>query len=260
MTSHLVRLELKPGLARHLKAGHPWLFKKGLEDIPKIPAGSVVDLVDQGRFVARGYFDPYSAIAVRVLTRRPSEVIDSGFFANRIQECFDARQRQLDLTDTNAYRLVHGEGDGLPGVIVDLYAGWAVLKLYSAGLTPHRPLIVEALRKAVPGLKGVVGRDEVGRDDAEIDEAKGSAKTLWGGEAPQPVEILERGVKFAVDVYTGQKTGFFLDQRDNRQLLRHFVRDKSVLNAFCYTGGFLTGHPVDFELYAVLHHAPCGRI
>ncbi len=238
MTSHLVRLELKPGLGRHLKAGHPWLFKKGLEFIPKIPAGSVVDLVDQGRFVARGYYDPYSAIAVRVLTRTPSEVIDSTFFANKIQACFDARQAQLDLTDTNAYRLVHGEGDGLPGVIIDLYNGWAVLKLYSAGLTPHRPLIVDALRKAVPGLKGVVGRDEVGRDDAEIDEAKGSAKILWGAEAPLPLEILERGVKFAVDVYTGQKTGFFLDQRENRHLMKRFGVGRDVLNCFCFSGGF----------------------
>lgn len=238
MSSHLVRLELKPGLARHLKAGHPWLFKKGLETIPKIPPGSVVDLVDEGRFVARGYFDPYSAIAVRVLTRIPSEAIDSAWFAKKIQQCFDARQTQLDLTDTNAYRLVHGEGDGLPGVVIDLYAGWAVLKLYSAGLTPHRPLIVEALKKAVPGLKGVVGRDEVGRDDAEIDEEKGSAKILWGEEAPLPLEILERGAKFAVDVYTGQKTGFFLDQRENRFLLRRLGKGREVLNCFSFSGGF----------------------
>lgn len=238
MSSHLVRLELKPGLARHLKAGHPWLFKKGLETIPKIPPGSVVDLVDQGRFVARGYFDPYSAIAVRVLTRIPSETIDSAWFAKKIQQCFDARQSQLDLTGTNAYRLVHGEGDGLPGVVIDLYAGWAVMKLYSAGLTPHRPLIVEALKRAVPGLKGVVGRDEVGRDDAEIDEEKGSAKILWGEEAPLPLEILERGAKFAVDVYTGQKTGFFLDQRENRFLLRRLGTGREVLNCFSFSGGF----------------------
>ncbi len=238
MTSHLVRLELKPGLSRHLKAGHPWLFKKGLETTPKIPAGSVVDLVDQGRFVARGYYDPYSAIAVRVLTRFPSEVIDAAFFAKKIQECFDARQRFLDLTDTNAYRLVHGEGDGLPGVVIDLYDGWAVLKLYSAGLTPHRPLIVEALKRVVPGLKGVVGRDEVGRDDAEVDEERGTGKMLFGPDAPQPLEILERGTKFAVDVFAGQKTGFFLDQRENRHLLRRLGKDRDVLNCFCFSGGF----------------------
>lgn len=236
--SSVVRLELAPGLGRHIRAGHPWVFKKALERIPKIPAGSVVDLTENGRFVARGYFDPYSAIAVRVLSRNDRQAIDAAFFADRIKHAFSHRQQLIDFTDTDSYRLIHGEGDGLPGVVVDLYAGFVVLKLYSAGLTPYRALIVEGLKQAVPGLKGVIGRDEIERDDIEEDRDKGSGKVLFGGAAPELIKIQERGAKFLVDAYRGQKTGFFLDQRENRYLIRRLAKGKDVLNCFSFSGGF----------------------
>lgn len=236
--SHLVKVPVTPGVGRHIRAGHPWVFKKAIEVMPKVPPGSVVDLVDEGRFAGRGYFDPYSAIAVRVLTTDPSENIDAAFFERRVGQALESRHQLIDFKGTNAYRLIHGEGDGLPGVIVDLYDGFAVLKLYSAGLTPHRPLIVEALEKTVPGLKGVVGRDEVGRDDADVDSERGNGRVLAGAEAPLPLTILEHGAKFLVDVYAGQKTGFFLDQRENRFLLRRMSKDRDVLNCFCFSGGF----------------------
>lgn len=236
--SHLVKVPVKPGLGRHIRAGHPWVFKKAIESAPRIPPGSVVDLTDDGRFCGRGYWDPYSAIAVRVLTTDPRETIDGAFFERKVRFALESRQSLIKLDGTNAFRLIHGEGDGLPGVIVDLYDGWAVMKLYSAGLTPHRPLIVEALSRAVPGLKGVVGRDEVGRDDSDVDEEKGNGRMLWGPEAPRPLTILERNAKFLVDVYAGQKTGFFLDQRENRYLLRRISKGLDVLNCFCFSGGF----------------------
>ncbi len=236
--SHLVKVPLKPGLGRHIRAGHPWVFRKAIEVAPRVPAGSVVDLVDNGRFVGRGYWDPLSAIAVRVLTTDPQELIDAAFFTRRVTQAVASRRQLIDFSGTNAWRVLHGEGDGLPGVVVDLYDRWAVLKLYSAGLTPHRPLIIEALKQALPELKGVVGRDEVGRDDADVDEGKGTARMLWGDEAPNPLPIEERGAKFLVDVYAGQKTGFFLDQRENRHLLRRISRGLDVLNCFCFSGGF----------------------
>jgi 23S rRNA (cytosine1962-C5)-methyltransferase len=235
--SHLARLSLKPGLGRHLRAGHPWVFRKALEQLPKLPPGSVVDLIEDAKFVARGYFDPYSAIAVRIFTRIPSERIDQSFFDRRVDDAWNLRHRLIDLTETNAFRLLHGEGDGLPGVVVDWYDGWAVLKLYSAGLTPYRPLLIESLKR-LPGVKGVVGRDEVGRDDADVDDGKGNGQMLFGPPAPQPVRILERGATFGVDVYAGQKTGFFLDQRENRFLIRRLAKDREVLNCFCFSGGF----------------------
>lgn len=236
--SSLVRLELQRGLGRHLRAGHPWVFRKALQRPPKIPPGSVVDLTEEGKFVARGYYDPHSAIAVRVLTRNPKETIDSAWFAGQLRRAYAERQRLVDLKETDSYRLVHGEGDGLPGVVVDLYAGWAVMKLYSAGLNPYRSLLVEALRKAVPMLKGVIGRDEVPRDDEGEDDSGGAGKMLFGEPAPELIEICERGARFRVDAYRGQKTGFFLDQRENRFLIRRLAQGRDVLNCFCFTGGF----------------------
>nr|WP_216672818.1 class I SAM-dependent rRNA methyltransferase [Corallococcus exiguus] len=231
-------MELARGLGRHLRAGHPWVFRKALEHMPRIPAGSVVDLTENGKFVARGYYDPHSAIAVRVLTRDARETVDSRFITQRVQRALAARTSLIDLKDTDSYRLIHGEGDGLPGVVVDLYAGWAVMKLYSAGLTPYRPLIVEALKAGVPGLKGILGRDEVGRDDVEEDDGRGSGKMLWGEEAPELIPIRERGAIFLVDAWKGQKTGFFLDQRENRYLIRRLGQGRDVLNCFSFSGGF----------------------
>lgn len=235
--SHLVKVAVRPGLGRHLRAGHPWVFKKALESTPKIPPGSVVDLTDDGRFAGRGYWDPYSAIAVRVLTTDPRETIDQAFFERRVRSALESRRQLIDFGGTNAFRLLHGEGDGLPGVVVDLYDGVAVLKLYSAGLTPHRPLILEALQSVLPELKGVVGRDELGRDD-DGEEGRGEGKMLVGPAAPRPLTIRERDAKFLVDVYAGQKTGFFLDQRENRFLLRRISKGLEVLNCFCFSGGF----------------------
>jgi 23S rRNA (cytosine1962-C5)-methyltransferase len=235
----LVRLELARGLGRHLRAGHPWVFRKALAEVPKIPAGAVVDLTENGRFAARGYFDPHSAIAVRVLSRDPAERIDVAFFRRRIAQALATRRALIDLSDTDSHRLLHGEGDGLPGVVVDLYAGFAVLKLYSAGLRPHRPLLLEALLAEVPGLLGVIGRDELGRDDAlGEEEGRPEGRMLLGAQAPELLAIRERGARFWVDAWRGQKTGFFLDQRENRHLIRRLAHGRDVLNCFCFTGGF----------------------
>jgi len=231
-----LKLSLAKDLARHLRAGHPWVFKQALAQLPKLPAGAIVDVVDKGRFVARGYFDPHSAISVRVLTRDESEPVDGAFFRRRLTRAAAGRAALLDLSQTDAYRLVHGEADGLPGVNVDLYAGWAVLKLYSAGLTPHREAILTAIRAAVPTLKGIVGRDESDREDQEGGPVVG--KMLWGEPAPETVPIRENGVTFQVDLYLGQKTGFFLDQRDNRRLVRDLAKGRDVLNCYAFTGGF----------------------
>jgi 23S rRNA (cytosine1962-C5)-methyltransferase len=165
--------------------------------------------------------------------------VDGAFFRARIARALALREALLDLSETDAFRLVHGEADGLPGVIVDLYAGFAVLKLYSAGLTPHREAILSALRAALPQLKGVVGRDESSASDREDNEGEPAPGiTLLGESAPETVLIRENGVKFLVDVHHGQKTGFFLDQRDNRRLVRDLARGREVLNCYAYTGGF----------------------
>jgi 23S rRNA (cytosine1962-C5)-methyltransferase len=249
-------LQLQKDLARHLRAGHPWVFRKAIERGPKsLPAGAIVDVVEDRRFVARGYYDPLSPIAVRILTRDAAEAIDGAFWRRRVARAAQLR-REL-VHGTTGYRLVHGESDLLPGVVVDRYDRFAVVKLYSAGLTPHRGAIVEAIREAcaepadpraearpehaVP-LAGVYGRDELVRDDD--DERDGAApapqgRVLWGEEPPERIEIDEHGMRLLVDVRHGQKTGMFLDQRENRRLVRELARGRAeALNCFSYTGGF----------------------
>ncbi len=230
-------LELQKDLVRHLRAGHPWVFRKAIQRAPKgLPAGAVVDVVEQGRFVARGYHDPRSAIAVRILTREPAEAIDQAFWRRRVAMAL-ALRREL-VHGTTAWRMVHGEADGLPGVVADRYDRFAVLKLYSAGLTPWRPAIVEAIRAEAEGLAGIYGRDEIPRDE-EDDGAAPVGRVLWGAEPPERIEIDEHGVRLLVDVRRGQKTGRFLDQRENRRLVRELARGRAeALNCFAYTGGF----------------------
>jgi 23S rRNA (cytosine1962-C5)-methyltransferase len=244
-----LKLELQKDLARHLRGGHPWVYKRALERPPQgVPAGAVVDVVERGKFVARGYFDPFSAIRVRVLTRDPAEAVGPLFWRRRMARAVALRRACVPFTDTtDCVRLVHGEGDGLPGVVIDLYGKWAVLKLYSAGLTPHREQILEALRGEVP-LEGIYGRDEEAaarsreeEEEAPDDEGPPAAKgqPLWGQEPPDPIIVRENGMFMAVDVRRGQKTGAFLDQRDNRLALRKYARGRArALNCFSYTGGF----------------------
>ena len=243
-----VKIELTKDLARHLRAGHPWVYKRALEKPPAgLAAGDIVDIVERGKFVARGYYDPLSPIAVRVLTRDPAEAVGPLFWRRRVARAVALRRAFVPFTDTDTdcCRLIHGEGDGLPGVIVDLYGRFAVLKLYSAGLVPHRADLLEALRGEV-GLDGIYGRDEEGRAPASDeepeegdDDAKAGGRVLWGKEPPQLIVVHEYGTKLAVDVRTGQKTGLFVDQRENRLALRRYSKGRSrALNCFSFTGGF----------------------
>jgi 23S rRNA (cytosine1962-C5)-methyltransferase len=247
-----VKLELQKDLARHLRGGHPWVFRRALAKAPQgLEPGAIVDVTEQGRFVARGYYDPHSHITVRVLTLDPAEAIGPHFWRSRIARAVALRRAYVPFSDrevTDCARLVHGEGDGLPGVVADLYGTFAVLKLYSRGLVPHREQIVEALRAEVE-LAGVYGRDDDTEASGEEDEtaleddsapsrpARGQA--LWGAEPPDPVLVRENGMRMAVDVRSGQKTGMFLDQRENRFALRRYGRGvRRALNCFSYTGGF----------------------
>ena len=257
MSGPNVKIELVKDLARHLRAGHPWVYGRALEKPPAgLTAGAIVDIVERGRFVVRGYFDPLSPITVRVLTRDPAEAVTPLFFRKKVARAVALRRSFAPFgnADTDCCRLIHGEGDGLPGVIVDLYGKFAVLKLYSAGLLPHRAALLDALRGEVP-LEGIYGRDEGGADELaagegggdEADEPEPDSKAgkrpvkgqvLWGKEPPDPIVVTEHGMKIAVDVRRGQKTGFFLDQRENRLALRRYAKGRRAINCFSYTGGF----------------------
>jgi 23S rRNA (cytosine1962-C5)-methyltransferase len=240
-----VKLELQKDLARHLRGGHPWVYGRAIEKPPSsLAAGAIVDVTEKGKFVARGYYDPLSAVRVRVLTRDPGEAIGPIFWRRRIARAVAMRRAYVLSGDTDCARLVHGEGDGLPGVVIDLYGKFAVLKLYSAGLVPHRQAILDALRGEV-ALEGIYGRDEEqsSRDeDEELEDregAPGKGAVIFGAEPPDPIVVREHGMRIAVDVRQGQKTGYFLDQRENRLALRRFAKGRNrALNCFSFTGGF----------------------
>ncbi len=229
----------------HLKAhrdeaplrGHLWIFSRALrQPVPALAPGSLVDVHSMDdQFVARGYYHPETDIAVRILTRDPAEKIDADFFRRRVQHALALRDPLLADPFTNAYRLINAEGDLLPGAIVDNYADVLVMQISTAGMERLLPDLVAALDDAVHP-KGILLRNDVSVRQREGLERE--PPRLLQGEAAPTIEIMEHGTRFLVDAWGGQKTGFFLDQRDKRQALRLFAPGKTVLNAFSYTGAF----------------------
>ncbi len=237
------RLVLKPGKERSLLRRHLWLFSGAVESVDGLPLdGDVVDVVDsQGRFLACGHYQRTGSIRCRVLGfRREDEPEKPGFWKERLSEAVGLRKALglVDGEETNACRLVHGEGDRLPGLVADWYAGVAVVQFHSLGMFRQQKTIAvalaEALKEAGAAPRAVYTMTEQGihlRGDEGVREG-----FLLGKSGP--VEILENGLKFRVDFAQGQKTGFFLDQRDNRALLGRYCENRSVCNTFAYTGGF----------------------
>lgn len=228
---------LKRGKEESLLRFHPWIFSGAIADIKGAPdEGDIVDVyTHDGQWIAVGHIQ-VGSIAVRVLSFR-QEPIDSDFWFRRLTVAFEMR-RSLGLTDRedhNIYRLVHGEGDNLPGLVIDVYGHTAVLQAHSVGMHCNRMDIAEALRRVMgERLKGIYYKSETTLPfKADIDRGNGY---IWGG--PTDDTPLEYGMKMPVDWISGQKTGLFIDQRENRALLERYSRGRSVLNMFCYTGGF----------------------
>jgi len=231
-------LYLRKNSERTVRNGHPWIFSGAVERRPKdAQNGDIVDVFDhRDTFVCRGFYNKRSLIRVRSLTRDPDQVIGNAFFQQRIAEAVAVR-RATDLAHhTDAMRLVHGESDGLPGLIVDDYAGYLVLQIHTAGMERQRAAILAALDQVL-APKSVYERSDVGTRRAE--GLDGRPTGLLAGETPPEfVTIQECGVRLHADLYRGQKTGFFLDQRDNRFLLQRLAAGKTVLNLFSYSAGF----------------------
>jgi 23S rRNA (cytosine1962-C5)-methyltransferase len=224
-----MRVRLKKELERSIRAGHPWIYADALEKPRGLATGSVVEVVGRdGKPLARGLYDARSPIAVRVATL-DDEALDGAFVRRRIESALRARRGVFDPARTNAFRWVNGEGDYLPGVVVDVYASVAVVRLDGDAVRVWRDAVVAAVVELSRGL-GVTHVLERSRG--------GRSEPLHGGAPPSPVEILELGVRFAVDVLSGQKTGFFLDQRENRAAIRPYAVGEECANLFGYTGGF----------------------
>ena len=228
---------LKRGKEESLLRFHPWIFSGAIADIKGAPdEGDIVDVyTHEGKWIAVGHIQ-VGSIAVRVLSFK-QEPIDADFWCRRLSVAFEMR-RSLGLTDRedhNIYRLVHGEGDNLPGLVIDVYGHTAVLQAHSVGMHCNRMDIAEALMKVMGDrIKGVYYKSETTLPfKADIDRGNGY---IVGG--PTDDTPLEYGMKMPVDWISGQKTGLFIDQRENRALLERYSKGRSVLNMFCYTGGF----------------------
>jgi 23S rRNA (cytosine1962-C5)-methyltransferase len=235
------KISLKKGREYQILRGHPWLFSGGISQAPgKVQPGSLVDLVDtDGRFVARGYYNPATDIAVRVLTKDQQQDIDANFFRKRIQSAYDLRKAVIDMASTDVFRLVHAEGDFLPGYVVDHYAGILVVQSHTAGADVLLPRFIEALVSVLSPKAVVVRNDSSGRRREGLELAP---PNVVHGTADEEIIVRENNLKFAVDVISGQKTGFFTDQREKRAALQRYCKslpaDASMINGFCYTGAF----------------------
>ncbi len=232
----MITLTVKSGRVGPIRGRHPWVFSGALKHIPEgLASGDPVTLADeQGNFLALGYFNSYSQIAVRLWSWEKDEEVNKTFFEQRIRQAYELRQQFVASKETNAFRLVHAENDLLPGLIVDKYGDYLSLQFHTPGMERWKKEIVNALVKIVKP-QGIYERSDVRVRGIEGAEKKVG---LLYGDMPERVEILENGFKFYVDIISGQKTGFFLDQRDKRQALTKYVKNKKVLNCFSYTGGF----------------------
>ena len=230
-------LTLKPGREKSLLRRHPWIFSGAVKNVSGNPAhGETVQVVSsRNEFLAWAAWSPESQICGRVWSFEASDTIDQEFFIKRFKQALKIRQSQPSLKETNAYRLICSEADGLPGIIIDRYDDFLVGQFLSCGAEGWKEAIVAAAMD-VTGCKGFYERS-----DASVRGKEGLIEQtglLTGEEPPELIETIENGIKYLVDVRNGHKTGFYLDQRDNRAALKGYCDGAEVLNCFSYTGGF----------------------
>ncbi|UXI68395.1 class I SAM-dependent rRNA methyltransferase [Tahibacter amnicola] len=215
------------------RSNHPWIFQKMVEKPPTKPKpGTIVDIFDRdGAFAGRGFYNGHSRIALRVLTENPDEAVDAAFFERKIAQAVELRRTVLKLdATTDAYRVIHSEGDGLSGLVVDRFADTLVIEFFSAGMFKQRDLIRRCLLEHFPDSQVYAFAEEHVQKQESFDCST--------PPTPKPTVITEHGVRFHAAPGTKHKTGFFADQRDNRRYLAEFCADKRVLDLCCNSGGF----------------------
>ncbi|HRI26269.1 MAG TPA: class I SAM-dependent rRNA methyltransferase [Ferruginibacter sp.] len=227
---------LNKNISRRVELGHPWVFANEVNrgkalDAASQPGEIVNVFTHDKKFVGRGYINPQSQIMVRLLTRDKDEVIDEAFFLKRIEAAWVYRRR---IGYTENCRLVYGEADDMPQLIIDKFNDYFVVQTLALGMDVWKPAIVKAIQ-TIFRPKGIYERNDV-----PVRELEGLAQQKGFLSEPFDTNIIisENGIKFHVDIANGQKTGFFLDQQDNRRAIQHIVKDADVLGAFCYTGSF----------------------
>lgn len=232
----MAALVLKPGREKSLLRRHPWVFSGAVHHVEGQPAsGETLDVVSsKGEFLGRAFYSPNSQIRARMWTFKDEEV-DADFLRGRIRTAVQARDAWNLQSDTDAFRLIHAESDGLPGLIVDRYADTLVLQSLATGPEYWKDAIAAILLEQT-GLKCIYERSDA--DVRELEGLPAKVGSLRGGLPKMPITIQEYGLKFLVDIENGHKTGFYLDQRFNRHRVGELADGRDVLNCFCYTGGF----------------------
>lgn len=230
-------LQLNKGRESSLLRHHPWIFSGAVKRIEEhAQAGETIRVTDVGgNFLALAAYSPSSQIRARVWTFNTDEPVDAAFFERRLQQSIDRRKRYHSDPERSGYRLVYGESDGLPGLIVDRYGDFLICQFLFTGVELWKQTIVAALAKLQP-CKGIYERSDVAIRARE--GLSPSAGVLWGEQPPALLEINEQGRRYAINTESGHKTGFYLDQFDNREVVRKLAAGRKVLNCFAYTGGF----------------------
>ena len=213
--------------------GHPWAYGEAFREVPaQLATGDLVEVYShRDQLLGVGYADIDSKILVRMLPLERGEKLESGI-VRLVRRAISYRLERFKMPDTTAYRLVNGEGDAIPGLIIDKYDRAVSMQIYSLGLEPHIKAIVKAIKEMLPETKWIWRRNQIRLARAN------AAELVFGSDMPDKIEFREYGLKFSVDLVNGQKTGFFLDQRENRNLIRSISSGKSLLNVCGYTGAF----------------------
>ena len=229
----MAKTVLLPGKEKRVYSGHPWVFRSDIARVEgEFLPGDIVDIVSsKGRFLARGYYNPNSQIALRIMTYKEDEQVDRGLIFRRIHDAVEYRRTFADL---KSCRLVFAESDRLPALVVDAFGDVLVLQCLALGMERFKKDVVDALVEEVHP-KGIWERNDV--PVRKLEGLEMSTGLLYG-DVPDRVLMTENGVQFLVDVKEGQKTGFFLDQKENRAAIAPFVKNKSVLDCFTHTGSF----------------------
>jgi 23S rRNA (cytosine1962-C5)-methyltransferase len=227
---------LKSGREKSLLRRHPWIFSGAIQRVEGNPAsGATVNLLSaEGHFLARASYSPASQIRARVWTF-DDEAVDEAFFRKRIHSAIEMRRRSNIESHTDSYRLIYAESDGIPGLIVDRYGDVLVLQSLTAGIEYWKDTLADLLLEET-GLTALYERSDA--DVRELEGLEPNAGPLRGKNYQSPITILEHNLKFLINLQTGHKTGFYLDQRRNRRRVRELAKDRDVLDCFCYTGGF----------------------
>lgn len=229
----MINVYLRQKISHRIQNGHPWIFANEVKTIEGDPDGGEIAEVftHDKKFIGRGYINPKSQIIVRLLTRNREEIVDDTFFYRRILEAWHYRSK---LGYIENCRLIFGEADQMPQLIIDKFNDYFVIQTLALGIDVWKPAIVAALKK-IFNPKGIYERNDVPVRELEgLPQQKGFLSNPFDTN----IIINENGLRFNVDIANGQKTGYFLDQQDNRRLIKHIVKDADVLGAFCYTGTF----------------------